>query len=157
MAQHRDGTVIPVHLSVGEAVTSALYARQLSAVFDWLVTVDAHLHRRKTLSEIYSIPALDVAAAPAVSAWIREHVENPLVIGPDSESERWAAAVAAGAGAPIGTPAAQSGQRPGSYVGRSSVAAAINGMGSLPGDCTVAASGVRLATTAAATGWAPAA
>ena len=84
----------------GEAVTSAIYAAQLSAAFDWLVTVDAHLHRRKTLSEIYAIPALDVAAAPAVSAWIRAHVPDPLVIGPDSESERWAAAVAAGAGAP---------------------------------------------------------
>ena len=84
----------------GEAVTSALFARQLSAGFDWLVTVDAHLHRLRTLSEIYTIPARDVSAAAGVAAWIRANVERPLVIGPDSESERWAAAVAAGAGAP---------------------------------------------------------
>jgi ribose-phosphate pyrophosphokinase len=84
----------------GEAVTSALFARQLSAAFDWLVTVDAHLHRRRSLSEIYAIPARDVSAAAGVAAWIREHVERPLVVGPDAESERWAAAVGAAAGAP---------------------------------------------------------
>lgn len=84
----------------GEAVTSALFAAQLSAAFDWLITVDAHLHRRKSLSEIYSIPARDVSASAGVSAWIAANVERPLVVGPDSESERWAAAVAAGAGAP---------------------------------------------------------
>jgi ribose-phosphate pyrophosphokinase len=84
----------------GEAVTSALFAAQLSAAFDWLVTVDAHLHRRRSLSEIYSIPARDVGAAGGVSEWIRANVERPLVVGPDAESERWAAAVAAGAGAP---------------------------------------------------------
>lgn len=84
----------------GEAVTSALFARQLSAGFDWLATVDAHLHRLRTLSEIYSIPARDVSAAAGVAAWIRANVERPLVVGPDAESERWAAAVAAGAGAP---------------------------------------------------------
>ena len=84
----------------GEAVTSALFAAQLSAAFDWLITVDAHLHRRKSLSEIYSIPARDVSGSAGVSAWIAANVERPLVVGPDSESERWAAAVAAGAGAP---------------------------------------------------------
>jgi len=84
----------------GEAVTSALFAAQLSAAFDWLVTVDAHLHRRRSLAEIYSIPAEDVSAAAGVADWIRAHVAQPLVIGPDAESERWAAAVAAGAGAP---------------------------------------------------------
>jgi ribose-phosphate pyrophosphokinase len=84
----------------GEAVTSALFAAQLSAAFDWLVTVDAHLHRRRSFAEIYSVPARDVGAADGVAAWIRANVDQPLVVGPDSESERWAAAVAAGAGAP---------------------------------------------------------
>jgi ribose-phosphate pyrophosphokinase len=84
----------------GEAVTSSLFAAQLSAAFDWLITVDTHLHRRKSLSEIYSIPARDVSASAGVSAWISANVENPLIVGPDSESEPWAAAVGAGAGAP---------------------------------------------------------
>ena len=40
----------------GEAVTSTIFATFLSSAFDWLVTVDPHLHRHKSLDEIYSIP-----------------------------------------------------------------------------------------------------
>ena len=84
----------------GEAVTSGHYAALLSSVFDWLVTVDPHLHRHASLAELYRIETRVVHAAPALSAWIRENVRDPLVIGPDSESEQWAASIAAGADAP---------------------------------------------------------
>ena len=85
----------------GEAVTSAYFAQSLSPWIDWLLTVDPHLHRRTSLSEIYSVPAASVHAAPAISAWIRREVERPLLIGPDIESEQWVASVAADAGAPF--------------------------------------------------------
>ena len=84
----------------GEAVTSAHFARVLSSQIDWLVTVDPHLHRRASLSEIYSVPSKVAHAAPLMSAWVRKEVERPLIVGPDSESEQWVAAVAEGAGAP---------------------------------------------------------
>lgn len=84
----------------GEAVTSRQVARLLSQAFDWLVTVDPHLHRYGSLAEIYTIPAQVVHAAPLISEWIRANVANSLVIGPDSESEQWVAAVAREAGAP---------------------------------------------------------
>jgi ribose-phosphate pyrophosphokinase len=84
----------------GEAITSVHFAAFLSDAFDWLVTVDPHLHRRASLAEIYSIPASLVAAAPAIGRWIAQNVAQPLVIGPDSESEQWAAEVAEGCGAP---------------------------------------------------------
>lgn len=84
----------------GEAITSIHYASLLSSAFDWLVTVDPHLHRRSSLGEIYSIPARTVSAAPALAGWIRGNVERPLIIGPDAESEQWAAEIAAGASAP---------------------------------------------------------
>jgi ribose-phosphate pyrophosphokinase len=84
----------------GEAVTSALLAAQLDRAFDWLVTVDAHLHRRKSLAEIFAMRAADVTAAAAVAAWIGSQVPQPLIVGPDRESERWAAAIAAPLGAP---------------------------------------------------------
>jgi ribose-phosphate pyrophosphokinase len=79
----------------GEALTSASFARALSRQFDWLVTVDPHLHRYSTLRDIYTIPALHVEAAPLLSEWIRAQVAQPLLIGPDAESEQWASAVAA--------------------------------------------------------------
>lgn len=84
----------------GEAVTSGHYAALLSGVFDWLVTVDPHLHRHTSLAELYRIENRVIHAAPALSAWIRENVRDPLVVGPDSESEQWAASIAAGADAP---------------------------------------------------------
>ena len=84
----------------GEAITSAHFAGLISEAFDWLVTVDPHLHRRTSLAEIYSIPSRAVLAAPALAEWISHNVERPLVVGPDSESEQWAADVARGCGAP---------------------------------------------------------
>ena len=84
----------------GEAVTSRQVARLLSDAFDWLVTVDPHLHRYSSLNEIYRIPTRVVHAAPLISQWVRAHVPNPLIIGPDSESEQWVSAVAKDANAP---------------------------------------------------------
>lgn len=84
----------------GEAVTSAYFAEIISRSVDWLVTVDPHLHRRSSLKEIYAIPARALGAAPLVSAWIRDRVKNPLLVGPDEESGQWVAAVAIAAGAP---------------------------------------------------------
>ncbi len=79
----------------GEALTSTYFARLISGQFDWLLTVDPHLHRRHSLAEIYTIPTVAVPAAPLLARWIREHVRTPLVIGPDAESEQWVSAVAA--------------------------------------------------------------
>ena len=84
----------------GEAVTSIYFAKLLSSQIDWLVTVDPHLHRRGSLAEVYSVPTQVVHAAPLASNWIRHEVRMPLLIGPDSESEQWVAAVARDAGAP---------------------------------------------------------
>lgn len=82
----------------GEGITSLHVARLLSTAFDWLVTVDPHLHRHHDLGEIYAIPAKAVHAAPAISAWIAENIANPILIGPDAESEQWVSEVAKDAG-----------------------------------------------------------
>lgn len=78
----------------GEALTSTYFARLLSSRFDWLVTVDPHLHRRKSLAEIYSVPAAVVHAAPLLADWVRDNVPDALLVGPDAESEQWVRAVA---------------------------------------------------------------
>jgi len=84
----------------GEAVTSGTFAKIVSGEIDWLVTVDPHLHRRSSLDEIYSVPTRTLHAAPLIAQWIGDNVQNPLLIGPDRESEQWVAAVARGADAP---------------------------------------------------------
>ncbi|MEJ5992354.1 ribose-phosphate pyrophosphokinase [Ramlibacter sp. PS3R-8] len=84
----------------GEAVTSRSFAQFLSARFDWLVTVDPHLHRYASLAEIYSVPAQAVASAPAIARWVTAEVPQPVIVGPDSESEQWASDVARRVGCP---------------------------------------------------------
>jgi ribose-phosphate pyrophosphokinase len=78
----------------GEGVTSRYFAELLSTTVDWLVTVDPHLHRWGSLDAIYRIPSRVARAAPAIAAWIRREIQRPLLVGPDSESEQWVAAVA---------------------------------------------------------------
>lgn len=84
----------------GEAVSSRTFAKIISAHLDWLVTVDPHLHRYKSLSEVYSIKTQVCHAAPAIAAWIKANIEKPLLIGPDSESAQWVGDIAARIGAP---------------------------------------------------------
>lgn len=83
----------------GEGVTSAYFGDMMSRTFDWIVTVDPHLHRRSGFSSIYRIPVVVAHAAPLISEWVRRHVPSPVVVGPDDESAQWVAAVAQGAGA----------------------------------------------------------
>ncbi len=79
----------------GEAVSARIFGQWLGQAFDGLVTVDPHLHRYRSLDEVYPLEAHVVHAAPAVAAWIREHVPQPLLVGPDGESGQWVRDVAA--------------------------------------------------------------
>jgi len=84
----------------GEAVTSGYFARLISASFDWLVTIDPHLHRHGSLDELYAIPSRVVHADLALADWIRRNVTKPLIVGPDSESAQWVGQIAAQAQCP---------------------------------------------------------
>lgn len=84
----------------GECITSRPFAKLLSEHLDWLVTLDPHLHRYHSLTQIYDLESHVVHAAPVISNWIKKHVDTPLLIGPDSESEQWVSDVAKLAEAP---------------------------------------------------------
>jgi len=86
----------------GEAVTSRSFAGLICRSFDWLVTVDPHLHRYNSLEEIYSIPCRALHAGPLLADWIERNVDRPFLIGPDNESRQWVAAVAFDCGAGSG-------------------------------------------------------
>jgi ribose-phosphate pyrophosphokinase len=85
----------------GEAVTSRIFARLLSNLFDWLVTIDPHLHRYAALNEIYSIPTTALHAGPIFAEWISNNIQAPFLIGPDEESRQWVQSVAKLCGAPF--------------------------------------------------------
>ena len=84
----------------GEAVTARSFAAFLSRGFDWLVTVDPHLHRIGRLSDVYTIPSVALHASSEIGGWIGAQVQSPVVIGPDRESAQWALGIAAAAHAP---------------------------------------------------------
>ncbi|MCC7343556.1 MAG: ribose-phosphate pyrophosphokinase [Deltaproteobacteria bacterium] len=84
----------------GEGVTSRYFAKLLSTHFDALLTVDPHLHRYRTLDEIYTIPSRVLTAAPEIAIWVRGEIERPVFLGPDAESDQWVSRVAALSGAP---------------------------------------------------------
>lgn len=84
----------------GEATSAAHVAKWISTEFDWLVTVDPHLHRIRNLAEVYRIPNRVVPAAGVVAEWIRDHVDSPVLVGPDEESAQWVADVAGRIDAP---------------------------------------------------------
>jgi len=85
----------------GEAVTSRTFAALISDTFDWMATVDPHLHRTRSLGEIYSIPAVALHAGPALASWIGTNIPRPFLIGPDEESRQWVAEVARQCAAPF--------------------------------------------------------
>lgn len=85
----------------GEAITSKYFAEILSSLVDKLITIDPHLHRIKSLNEIFTIPCVKLNASKLISKWITTNVKNALLIGPDSESEQWVSEVADGARAPF--------------------------------------------------------
>lgn len=85
----------------GEAVTAKQFASLLSPHFDWLVTVDPHLHRIHSLAAVYDIPNKVTHAAPLIGRWIAANVPDPILVGPDSESVQWVGDAARLAGAPV--------------------------------------------------------
>lgn len=83
----------------GEAVSQRIVGGFMAELFDAVYTVDPHLHRIDRLEE--AIPtgeAVALSAAPALAAFLAERTENPLLVGPDEESEQWVRAIAGPAG-----------------------------------------------------------
>ncbi|MDZ4095736.1 MAG: phosphoribosyltransferase family protein, partial [Paracoccaceae bacterium] len=72
----------------------------LAESFDWLVTVDPHLHRIAELSQILPMPVAHVSAVSLLAEWIAREVPDAVLLGPDSESQQWVAEVARIAGRP---------------------------------------------------------
>lgn len=83
----------------GESVTAVHFASLLSPHFNWLITVDPHLHRIQRLDEIYALPSRVLQSCDAIADWIVKNVEGPMLIGPDIESSQWVSRIASRAGA----------------------------------------------------------
>ncbi|HLC88967.1 MAG TPA: ribose-phosphate diphosphokinase [Candidatus Nanoarchaeia archaeon] len=83
----------------GEAVSSRIMAKLLSNCIDKIITLDAHLHRYRSLKELFKIPAVNLTANSLIASYIKKTVSQPLLMGPDWESSQWARSIAEQIGA----------------------------------------------------------
>lgn len=80
----------------GEVVTAYQMAFLINnSGADELITIDPHLHRIKELSEVFSIKSTRVTAIKDIAEYVKSlGLNNPVIIGPDEESDQWAGEVA---------------------------------------------------------------
>ncbi|MDO8481066.1 MAG: ribose-phosphate diphosphokinase [Nanoarchaeota archaeon] len=75
--------------TIGEVNSIHALGPLISHSFDQLYILDPHLHREKTLGHIFSIPSHRLTANPLIANAIKS-LKNPLIVGPDWESYKWA-------------------------------------------------------------------
>ncbi|MEZ5492788.1 MAG: ribose-phosphate diphosphokinase [Gammaproteobacteria bacterium] len=86
----------------GEAISQQIVGSFLAGLFDDVITVDPHLHRIHALQEAIPLQnSLAVSAGPAMSRFLRAR-DNPLLLGPDSESLQWVETIARDCGLEFG-------------------------------------------------------
>ncbi len=58
---------------------------------DALVTVDMHLHRFKTINEVFRFKAINTTVVPELARYVAEVYGNDVqIVAPDEEAEQWA-------------------------------------------------------------------
>lgn len=93
--------VVPYLAYMHKSISSVFFAEFLSRFVDILITVDLHLSRKHSLDKLYSIHTSVLPASPLISKWIKENVDQPVLIVPDSENRQWICKIADEANAPF--------------------------------------------------------
>ena len=78
----------------GQCVSIEIMAGFVNKYFDGILVIDPHLHREKNLSELFNIRHEKLTANYYIGRWIKKNIRNPLIVGPDWESYKWAQRVA---------------------------------------------------------------
>jgi ribose-phosphate pyrophosphokinase len=81
----------------GEAVSATIVSQIIeSATTSAVLTMDSHLHRIHNLSELFTIPALNLSAIPSLAERLKSEctLHDPVVVAPDSEAAQWASLAA---------------------------------------------------------------
>ncbi len=78
----------------GEAISSRIMAKFFNNSVDKLITIDPHIHRYKSLKDIFTIPAKKLTANEVLADYIQKKIKNSVIIGPDWESYQWAEVIA---------------------------------------------------------------
>ncbi len=83
----------------GQAISQRIIGNWLGSCFDTIITVDAHLHRIKALSEVIG-PArtFNLSAEQLWVLLLRQRNDQPILMGPDQESRQWVQKIAEATG-----------------------------------------------------------
>lgn len=85
----------------GQPISQRVIGDILGRNFDRVLTVEAHLHRIKELSEVVPsrLKSSSLSAAPAIAEWVRAGDQGDcIIVGPDQESRPWIEAIAKASG-----------------------------------------------------------
>lgn len=74
----------------GECISLRTIAKNIDEDIDEIFIIDPHLHREKTLKHIFKIKSHKLTANPLIVDYIKKKIKNPVIIGPDWESYKWA-------------------------------------------------------------------
>jgi ribose-phosphate pyrophosphokinase len=78
----------------GECISLRTIAKNIDEDFDKVMIIDPHLHREKTLTHIFKINSKKLTANSLIQDYIKKKIKNPVIIGPDWESYKWAQKIA---------------------------------------------------------------
>ncbi len=78
----------------GECVSLPILGKFVDACLSEIYVMDPHLHREKNLKHVFRIRGHKLTANGLVRDYIKKHIKNPIIIGPDWESYKWARATA---------------------------------------------------------------
>jgi len=77
----------------GESISSRIVGKLLSCA-DSLATLDPHLHRNKSLNQLFKTKTKLLHATDLFAEFIKKNFPGHILIGPDIESHQWVSAIA---------------------------------------------------------------
>ncbi|MEA2036196.1 MAG: ribose-phosphate diphosphokinase [Nanoarchaeota archaeon] len=78
----------------GECISLQTIAKNIDEDFNEVYIIDPHLHRERTLKHIFKIKSHKLTANILIENYIKKNIKNPVIIGPDWESYKWAQRIA---------------------------------------------------------------
>jgi ribose-phosphate pyrophosphokinase len=85
----------------GTGGTSRQTALLLSSAFDWTVSVAPQLTRVHELEALVSVPLSMVDCATEIVEWVRQHVSQPILVGPRRGPDAWSRVVSRALRSPL--------------------------------------------------------
>jgi len=78
----------------GDVQSNVVMGQMLSSFIDKVITIDPHLHRVRSLKEVFACKTTCLSANDTLARYIKRKFKRPVIIGPDWESYQWAEDIA---------------------------------------------------------------